>query len=874
MKKKYFVSGLIVAFILLFVFLIKGIYPFGYKYIIWGDMYEQIVPLYYNFYDVVFNGKSIMIDYTGGIASSLIPNFSYYITSPFTLIVLLFKRCNISNAVSIIVLLKIVLSAITCNCFLDKKFNKLNDFYKCFFSVIYALSTYNLSMYIITGWIDIVYLFPILMLGLDKLLNSEKPVLFIIVLALCLIFNFYIALMCIIFIFFIALIYLKVYKKENMGKVITSLGVSVIVSLLISAIILVPVFMQIFSSARMGFSFNQLKQSKLGPIIDKSMFLTSSMAFVVCFMFLLSKYNESSETKKDIKFIVLSLIMVGLPLIVEPINKMWHFGSYVFYPYRYGFILIFILTIASSLYINLKNKNQKEHKILIALTTIIASIIIIVISYNYYSILQESVNKLSFSFNHKAFFIAVILAFINLIAYFVIFRLGNKESKFTKAFLLINLIIFSLCQSFVYINIDKTAQKEYINYKNMNYINTLNTEVGYHLKQENSNMIANPAAIIDKPMQDYFTSLTDNNMFIEYQQLGYNSSWMNTSSNESNYFIDFVLSNKYLITQNVADDELYNLYKSRGDLKIYEAILPISKGYILKKNSSIKNSKSSFETTNIIYKALSNSQNEIINIYNDFELENVKYDEGKLEIIDKSKEAYISKTFDISDAKTIYLEAFTSYVNIEKNKLYNCFDIYVNDELLFKDFYNRDNNSVLKLGTFNDEKVEVKILIKKNISRNVNISFGLLDRELLSKYFEDNKYEIGINYENNNLNISYNSDNEDILFIPVPYLKGMSATQNGHSTEIIKVFDNFIGIRLKNGENNIKISYTTPGLKISILLSILGIIGILLFIKFYEKITSCEIFNRLAYITYLVLYIVLLLIFYIVPLFIFILSFI
>ena len=213
-------------------------------------------------------------------------------------------------------------------------------------------------------------------------------------------------------------------------------------------------------------------------------------------------------------------------------------------------------------------------------------------------------------------------------------------------------------------------------------------------------------------------------------------------------------------------------------------------------------------------------------------------------------------------------------MNIEKNKLYNCFDIYVNDELLFKDFYNRDNNSVLKLGTFNNEKVEVKVLIKKNISRNVNISFGLLDRKLLRQYFEDNKYEIGINYENHNLNISYNSDNEDILFIPVPYLKGMSATQNGHSTEIIKVFDNFIGIRLKNGENNIKISYTTPGLKISILLSILGIIGTLLFIKFYEKITSCEIFNRLTYITYLVLYIVLLLIFYIVPLFIFILSFI
>lgn len=116
MRKKYFISGLVVAVILLIVFLVKGMYPFGKNYIMWGDMYEQIVPMYYNFYDVIRNGKSILIDYTGGVTSSLIPNFS----SPFTLLVLLFKRSNIPNAVNIIILLKIVLSTVTCNYFLDK----------------------------------------------------------------------------------------------------------------------------------------------------------------------------------------------------------------------------------------------------------------------------------------------------------------------------------------------------------------------------------------------------------------------------------------------------------------------------------------------------------------------------------------------------------------------------------------------------------------------------------------------------------------------------------------------------------------------------------------------------------------------------------
>lgn len=120
MKKNYFISGLVVAVILLIVFLVKGMYPFGKNYIMWGDMYEQIVQMYYNFYDVIRNGKSILIDYTGSVASSFISNFFYYISSSFTLLVLLFKRSNIPNVVNIIALLKKVLSTVTCNYFLDK----------------------------------------------------------------------------------------------------------------------------------------------------------------------------------------------------------------------------------------------------------------------------------------------------------------------------------------------------------------------------------------------------------------------------------------------------------------------------------------------------------------------------------------------------------------------------------------------------------------------------------------------------------------------------------------------------------------------------------------------------------------------------------
>ena len=283
---------------------------------------------------------------------------------------------------------------------------------------------------------------------------------------------------------------------------------------------------------------------------------------------------------------------------------------------------------------------------------------------------------------------------------------------------------------------------------------------------------------------------------------------------------------------------------------------------------------SSFENTNIIYKALSNDTTDIMNIYKDFELVNATYDGKSLDIIDKNKEAYLEKNFDIKDKKTLYLEIFTSYMNSDKNKLYSCFDVYVNGKLLKSNFYSKDSNASLNLGTFENETVNVKILIKKDIAKNISIKFGLLDRNLLKKYFNDNKYDVDVNYTKDCLNVSYDSKSEDILFIPVPYLNGMRAKLNGNNIEIIKVFDGFIGIRLIQGSNNIKINYTTPGLKSGIIFTCIGIIVFVAFTKFYNKIMEVNLLHKISYIIYLTLYTMLLSVFYMVPFIMFITSFI
>ena len=110
LKNKYVLTALISLLIISIIFIIKGIFPFGSNSVIWSDMHEQITALYYRFYDGVHNGN-LFVDFSAGGAVNLVGVIAYYILSPFTALVLLFPRDMIPEAVSLIVGLKIVLSA-------------------------------------------------------------------------------------------------------------------------------------------------------------------------------------------------------------------------------------------------------------------------------------------------------------------------------------------------------------------------------------------------------------------------------------------------------------------------------------------------------------------------------------------------------------------------------------------------------------------------------------------------------------------------------------------------------------------------------------------------------------------------------------------
>ena len=868
MKKKYLLSGLIVFIILMGVYFIKHIYPFGNDFIAWGDMHSQILALYYNFYDIFHSGKSLLISFSSLTAVNSIANFTYYAMSPLTFIILLFNRVDIPQAVSLIVMLKMVLASITCSYFLNKVFPKLHDFYKIIFGILYGLSTYSLSLYIISSWIDVVVLFPILMLGLYQLLKDNKVKLYIITLTLCILFNFYTAILSAIFVCFISLIYLLFYRKDNLKKSLTLLGFSTVLPILISTVLLLPTYLQLSSSTRIGFSFSDLFTVKTGPLIDKFMFLTSSGAAFACILLM---FKRLKNDKKWLKFFIITTSLVTLSLVIEPINKMWHLGSYMYYPYRYGFITTLILITGACYYLtNQKNEspNNKLNRWLPIISTIICNILIIFLTYKYYNIIQASINHLTFTRNHFSFFIMVGITILSIINYFVIFKTQNSKKISHYICLGISVIVFTFTQSLLYIKIDSDEKTLHEMYTNLNYIYNKEYEDGYHFKKNKAILFENYGYIIDKPVNDFFTSLIDNNMYTNLQKMGYDAYAMNTSSSGSNIFIDSILAQKYIISEEKLDERYYHQIDEINDLGIYEINIPINKGYIVYNNPTFEDNNS-FINTNKIYQALTNTNDDIFTfISNTWDLKNITKKDDKITINNKDEESSFNMNINVTDKSLLYFEIGKSLLNNSKTKYFESLDIYVNNSLIINKYPSEDYNGSIYLGTFENENIDIKIVVLNNSIGIEDLRIGLLDYNKLIEFF-DNNNPIDISYDKNNIKINYTSNSDNILFIPISYLKGMSATNNGTSTEIIKVFDSFIGIKLNNGDNNIIISYTTPGLKIGLIISIIGIILTIIFIKIKDKLISMKWLNNIVFILYLLVYIIFVIAYFIIPIGIF-----
>ena len=360
----------------------------------------------------------------------------------------------------------------------------------------------------------------------------------------------------------------------------------------------------------------------------------------------------------------------------------------------------------------------------------------------------------------------------------------------------------------------------------------------YRFKDDMEDTFDNRSMIGELSSLDHFSSVGDASNQVTLRMLGYSSYWVRTSSRGGTKFSDLLLGNKYILNNNGLSviDENTNF------------------GYLINKDISIEEYDNTFDLQNAIYRSITDNDN-------------------IFEVVKNNSEGIFK--IKVKGTKEVYLELLTSLDNQANAKNYGSFNIYVDDLLIEDKYPDKDFNGVIDLGKYKDEEITVKVEYLKDIDVKY-LSVGLLDLKKLENFVKDYRLDYDIKFNENNIDINIEVDEEKILFIPITYNEGYKATNNGEKVEVLKLYDNYIGIKLNKGENDIKIKFIPTYLIVSLIISIVSIIITFLIIKLgiYKKLVKIKVLNYIAKFIYLGLYALILLLVYILPILVFVVSFV
>lgn len=190
-------SFLLPLLLLLCIFAVNGLAPFGSATLLQSDGRGQYVS-YFALYQDLFAGRADWFySFEKLLGGSLSGLFAYYLASPFNLLLLLFPRSELPLAMNCLILLKMSCCGLTMALYLDGT-HGLKP-WSLIFTTAYALCGYNNAYAWCIMWLDAVVLLPLVALGIERLWQSGRPVLYVFSLSAAILFCFYTGYMLCVF---------------------------------------------------------------------------------------------------------------------------------------------------------------------------------------------------------------------------------------------------------------------------------------------------------------------------------------------------------------------------------------------------------------------------------------------------------------------------------------------------------------------------------------------------------------------------------------------------------------------------------------------------------------------------------------------------
>lgn len=820
----YLLSFFIPALLITIIYACIGIYPFGKKSLLTVDLAGQYVAFFNAYKNIFSEGISIFYSFSKTLGGNMFGLITYYLLSPVNLILLFFSRTNITEAIFLINVVKIGLCGLTAFTYFRKTF-KDQSFVPLVFSLVYALCAYNIVYSQNLLWLDGVIILPLVFLGIDRLIEKEKPMLFYGMLTLTIFCNYYIGYMtCIASLaYFLYKLYLKNnYKlslKDNKKDIIYFFKYALL-AVGTTMIILLP---SIFSlmAGKAGSSISEFIPKQTYPSIElisrmfigsfnnsdlsggcPNIFISLFMIVLVLFYFFNTKIPRQ-ERKASLIFILFFIISFTF----YSVDIIWHtFQHPAGFPFRYSFIYDFVLLIiAYKSYININGVDKKWFKKAIP-GVVVITLIMDKLMYNsnmYYKIIASGV----------------------LIVIYILYLYYSKKQNINKIIIALITLEMAVNGLLVVCNMKYQDRSEYVDFVN-SYGQVIDkikeNDNDFYRIEKNYSYSTNDSLLLNYNGISHFSSTyegTNNELLGDY--LGIFNRFYITNYNGSTPVTNSIFNIKYLLLNE--EINYYNKidsYKTNTDnIYVYQNQYNLPLGFMVNdklKTLELKELKP-FENQNDILKAMTGRDVDVF-----LENKNVTYNLNNVKLKENSKEPLTYNIINSNYAASIKYKVkvehgglLYAYVSSDYNKKV---DIKVNGKSIIDTSDQNDYRyNILELGEYNvDDEIDFEIILLDSSIKFNDAVFYTLDKDNFEKQIEILQNHNSLNIEKFNIDyikgsVNVENDNE-ILYTSIPLDKGWTVKVDGKKVDKTEIFNSLIGIELSKGKHVIEFNYLPRGL--------------------------------------------------------------
>lgn len=803
-------DGLVAAFfvpiiIMIIIFAQRGIFPFGEESFLRTDMYHQYAPFFSEFQHKLTHGGSFLYSWDVGMGVNFAALYAYYLASPLNWLLVLCPKAYIIEFMTYMIVFKIGLSGLSFAYYL-RKHCRTSDFGIAFFGIFYALSGYMAAYSWNIMWLDCILLFPLIMLGLERLVREKKCFLYCITLGLSILSNYYISIMICIFmvLYFIALLVMD--GKKSWKDYMVNISSFTVFSLLaggLAAAVLLPEIYALQMTASGDFNFPKTVTSYF-PIFDMlarhlpdveteiglDHWPNIYCGVAVLMLFLLYLVNRKIKRREKVVYCGLLLFFFA-SFSFNVLNFIWHGFHYPnSLPCRQSFIYIFlVLLMCYEAYSHLKETPWK-HVVL----AFFAAIVFVLMA-------QKLITDEAYHFS--VFYVAILF----LSAYTGLICLYQKGASRNLVILLaLGVVSVEAAVNTTVTSVTTTSRTSYVKDNDASVRLTEGiSDPSFYRVEKVTRKTKNDGAWMNFPSVSLFSSTANADLSKFFKKLGCESSTNAYSITGSTPLVDSLFSVKYaLYSETPADTGLLTPMEVEDHTYLYRNEFTLPLGVM------------------VPYDLEDNWQLDITNpadVQNDLAVVL-----GASPVLEEVPSEILGTSF------TFTPEVSGDYYVYVSNKKVEKVSALMGENT--KSFDNINRGYMLELGWISAGE-EVTLRNDDNEQDLVAMAYRFIPEGLESVYNVLNRNSMELT-KKTDTEISGRIDVEKagLLYLSIPYDKGWSILVDGEETEAYKLFDTFLSVRLTAGTHIVELRYMPQGLKtggmitagsIAVLLLIAGI---------------------------------------------------